>query len=98
MSGQFDYATSLGAWSDKEGSLHWPSGTADVEIRYCPSCSHPEHGNLACDYPLATALDLEQSALPVKYRVMDGQLFEVHPGSPMNEDDHCCLCAWRRRR
>ncbi|KKM56508.1 hypothetical protein LCGC14_1551540 [marine sediment metagenome] len=72
------------------------SGTADVAIRYCPSCPRPEHGNLACDYPFAFAIDLERSALPVTYRIMDGQVFEVHPGSLMSEDDHCCLCAWRK--
>ncbi len=82
------------------------SGTADVAIRYCPSCSRPEHGNLACDYSFAVALDLEQSALPleqsalpVTYRIMwDGEVFEVHPGAPPDEDDHCCLCAYRKRR
>ncbi|KKN34517.1 hypothetical protein LCGC14_0793120 [marine sediment metagenome] len=72
------------------------SGTADVAIRYCPSCPRPEHGNLACDYPFATGLDLEQSVLPVTYRIMDGLLFIVHPGAPPKEDDHCCLCAWRK--
>lgn len=71
-------------------------GTADVAIRYCPSCLQPEHGNLACGYPFATELDLGQSALPVTYRIMDDQIFEVHPGSPIGPDDHCCLCAWRR--
>lgn len=80
------------------------SGTADVAIQYCPSCSRLEHGNLACDYSFAFAIDLEQSvALPASlraeraYRVMDDQLFEVHPGSPPSEDDHCCLCAYRER-
>lgn len=99
MSISLDYATSLGAWYDKEGFLHWPiSGTADVTPRYCPSCSQPEHGNLACDYAFAIALDLEQSVLPVTYRVIDDRLFEVHPGAPMSKDDHCCLCAYRRQR
>jgi hypothetical protein len=75
-------------------------GTADVAIRYCPSCSHPEHGNLACDYSFAFAIDLERSALPthtIHWRIMDHGIFEVHPGSPMSEDDHCCLCALRNR-
>jgi hypothetical protein len=75
------------------------SGTSDAAVRYCPSCSQPEHGNLACDYPFAITLDLEQSALPMHtYRVMGDQIFEVHPGSPPDEDDHCCLCAYRKRR
>lgn len=97
MSICLDYVTWLGAGHDKEGFLHRPSGTADVAIRYCPSCSRSEHGNLACDYPFAITLNLEHSAYPVTYRVMDGQIFEVHPGSPMSEDDHCCRCAYRRR-
>ena len=72
------------------------SGTGDAITPPCLGCGRPEHGNLACDYPFAIAFDPEQPGLPVKYRIMDDQLFEIHPGSPMNEDDHCCLCAWRR--
>ncbi len=101
MSISLDYATLLGAWHDKEGSIHWPiSGTADMTQPYCPSCSRPEHGNLACDYPFATELaEPLPPGLPVTYRIMwDGEVFEVHPGSPPNEDDHCCLCASRKAR
>lgn len=77
--------------------------TGDVAIRYCPSCSHPEHGNLACDYSMAYAVDWERSALPPSllpgytYRVMDDQLFVVHSGAPLGAGDHCCLCAFRER-
>lgn len=80
------------------------SGTADLTFRRCGGCGGPEHGNLACDYSFALALDLDRSvALPASlraertYRVMDDQLFEVHPGSPPSEEDHCCLCAYRER-
>lgn len=74
------------------------SGTADVVMYPCPSCGQPEHGNLACGYPFAYAIDMERSVLPEQlWRVMDGEIFMVHLGSPMNEDDHCCFCAFRRK-
>ncbi|KKL63673.1 hypothetical protein LCGC14_2172770 [marine sediment metagenome] len=75
------------------------SGTADMAVRYCPSCSQPEHGTLACDF--GWAWGQEPPPRPERravYRIMDDQLFEVHPGSPLGPDDHCCLCAYRRRK
>ena len=39
MSGQFDYVTSLGAWYDKEGSLHWEPRAFD-----CFAQGHAYHG------------------------------------------------------
>lgn len=63
------------------------SGTGDVLVRLCPSCSYPEHGNSACpgfNLPIAGKPDESGFAhWPHRtLRIMDDQLYWVDPGSP----------------
>lgn len=79
---------------------HYPSTTGDVIPLRCLQCGAPEHGTAGCNTTKEFELvergfdDLLRGRVR---RVMDGQLFEVHPGSPPEDDDHCCLCAYRKQ-
>ena len=81
----FDYVTALGAWYDKEGSLHWPTDdTGYVTPPRCSSCGEREHGSAACR-PVPEELPPPTYYWPwerLTLRVMDDRLFVVEPGAP----------------
>ena len=54
--------------------------------RYCTSCGEAEHGTLACRTNEDDTVQLPAPPVVRTYRVMDGELFLLDPGSPPDAD------------